>query len=116
LNAVSSQFSSFSSQPTSLQSALLILNFNITQLSPLSTTKHNIINMPYIAVILPSIPEDHKDQFLAKWPEVAEEIKKQPSVLGVSAGPVVAEDGAAATGFKFIQTIGIRFSIHVYVF
>jgi hypothetical protein len=67
--------------------------------------------MPYIAVILPAIPEAAKDQFLAAWPTVAAEIKALPMVLGVSAGPIVAEDGAAASGFKFLQVIGMESDI-----
>ncbi len=63
--------------------------------------------MPFLAVAIPQVPEEHKDQFLAAFPKIAAEIKALPMVLGVSAGPIVAEDGAAASGFKFIQTIGM---------
>jgi hypothetical protein len=68
--------------------------------------------MPFLAVVVPQVPEEHKDQFLAAFPKIAAEIKALPMVLGVWAGPIVAEDGAAASGFKFIQTIGKIFLFH----
>lgn len=62
--------------------------------------------MPYLAVIVPDIPEADKDTFLAAWPTISSGIKALPTVLGVSAGPIVGEDGAAPKEFKFLQTIG----------
>lgn len=62
--------------------------------------------MPFFHIIAPQIPADRKDEFLAAWPTMSADIKAQPGVAGVSAGTVVAEDGAAATEFKFVQCIG----------
>ncbi|KAK2629734.1 hypothetical protein QTJ16_000554 [Diplocarpon rosae] len=61
--------------------------------------------MPYITTIIPGVSAADKDAFLAAWPTVASTLKAQPTVLGVSGGPIVAEDGAAVTDFKFLQTI-----------
>ncbi|TVY75680.1 hypothetical protein LSUE1_G005179 [Lachnellula suecica] len=61
--------------------------------------------MPYLLVVAPTIPEDHKEKFLAAWPQIVEQIKGVPKVLGVSAGPVIGEDGEKPKDFKFIQTI-----------
>jgi len=62
--------------------------------------------MPYFTIVVPTISEENKDRFLEAWPTLKEELKSQPGVAGVSAGPVVAENGAAATEFKFVQCIG----------
>lgn len=62
--------------------------------------------MPFLAIINPQVPEGHQDEFLAALNKIAPEMKAQPGVLGVSAGPIVAEDGAAVTGFKYLETIG----------
>ena len=62
--------------------------------------------MPYIAVIVPHIPEGHKDAFLTAFPKIAAEIKVLPMVLGVSGGPIVEEDAVPVEDFKFLQTIG----------
>lgn len=62
--------------------------------------------MPYISVVIPPVPEADKDTFLAAWPTIAAQMTALPMVLGVTGGPIVAEDGAAAPEFKFLQTIG----------
>ncbi|KAH7381956.1 hypothetical protein BKA64DRAFT_713197 [Cadophora sp. MPI-SDFR-AT-0126] len=64
--------------------------------------------MPYLAVVMPAIPEAHKDEFLTHWPTIAAQMIALPMVLGVSGGPVVGEDGAAVTEFKFLQTIAFK--------
>ncbi|KAH8658526.1 hypothetical protein BGZ61DRAFT_371206 [Ilyonectria robusta] len=64
--------------------------------------------MPYFHIIAPQIPADRKDEFLAAWPTMSADIKAQPGVAGVSAGAVVAEDGAAVTDFKFVQCIAFK--------
>ncbi|KAF7550511.1 hypothetical protein G7Z17_g5677 [Cylindrodendrum hubeiense] len=64
--------------------------------------------MPFFTIIVPNVPAEKKDQFLAAWPTLAADLKSQPGVAGVSAGPVVAEDGAAVTEFKFIQCIAFK--------
>ncbi|KAF7553713.1 hypothetical protein G7Z17_g3462 [Cylindrodendrum hubeiense] len=64
--------------------------------------------MPFFHIIAPKIPADRKDEFLSAWPTMSAEIKSQPGVAGVSAGTVVAEDGAAATEFKFVQCIAFQ--------
>lgn len=69
--------------------------------------------MPFLTFIVPPVPEEGKDQFLAAFPTIAGQIKALPMVLGVSGGVVVAEDGALATSFKFMQTIGI---CHLYLY
>jgi hypothetical protein len=62
--------------------------------------------MPFFSLIIPQVPADSKDEFLAAWPTVAAAMKAQPSVLGVSAGPIVAADGHAVTEFQFLQCLG----------
>lgn len=62
--------------------------------------------MPYLTVVIPPVPAADKDTFLAAWPTIAAQITALPMVLGVSGGPIVGEDGAAVTEFKFLQTIG----------
>ncbi|CAL3968220.1 hypothetical protein PZA11_006792 [Diplocarpon coronariae] len=61
--------------------------------------------MPYLTTIIPSVSAADKDSFLAAWPTIASTLKAQSTVLGVSGGPIVAEDGAPVTEFKFLQTI-----------
>ncbi|KAF8859709.1 hypothetical protein BDZ45DRAFT_349512 [Acephala macrosclerotiorum] len=61
--------------------------------------------MPFLAIINPQVPEGHQDEFLAALNKIAPEMKAQPGVLGVSAGPIVAEDGVPVTGFKYLETI-----------
>ncbi|KAK0111087.1 hypothetical protein ONS95_001465 [Cadophora gregata] len=61
--------------------------------------------MPYLAVIQPPIPEEHKDGFLAQWPSTAAQILAIPTVLGISGGLVVGENGAPTSGFKFFETV-----------
>lgn len=63
--------------------------------------------MPFFSIIIPQIPADSKDDFLAAWPTVAAAMKAQPTVLGVSAGPIVAADGQAVTDFQFLQCLGM---------
>jgi len=62
--------------------------------------------MPYLAVIIPSIPEEHKDKFLAAFPTIAAEMKALPMVLGVSGGEITHMDREEVKDFKFLQTIG----------
>lgn len=62
--------------------------------------------MPFLAIINPQVPEGHENEFLAALNKIAPEMKAQPGVLGVSAGPIVTEDGAPVTGFKYLETIG----------
>lgn len=62
--------------------------------------------MPYLSLIIPQIPAGSKDEFLAAWPTVAAAMKAEPSILGVSAGPIVAADGHAVTEFQFLQCLG----------
>ncbi|KAH7165285.1 hypothetical protein EDB81DRAFT_679020 [Dactylonectria macrodidyma] len=64
--------------------------------------------MPFFTIIVPNIPADKQETFLAAWPTLAADLKAQPGVAGVSAGPVVAEDGAPVTEFKFIQCIAFK--------
>ncbi|KAM0436680.1 hypothetical protein ACHAPT_002389 [Fusarium lateritium] len=64
--------------------------------------------MPFWTIVVPTISEENKGRFLEAWPTLKEELKAQPGVAGVSAGPVVAENGAAATEFKFVQCIAFR--------
>ncbi|KAH8647618.1 hypothetical protein BGZ60DRAFT_228172 [Tricladium varicosporioides] len=61
--------------------------------------------MPYISIIVPPIPEDHKEKFLAHFPTIAKEMKELPMVLGVSGGQILGEDHAEVKEFKFIHTI-----------
>jgi hypothetical protein len=63
--------------------------------------------MPYMTIIIPQVTNDHKDALLGAWPTISKEMKALPSVLGVSGGEIVAQDGAAVTDFKFLQTIGL---------
>ena len=62
--------------------------------------------MPFLSLIIPQIPTGSKDEFLAAWPTVAAAMKAQPSILGLSAGPIVAADGHAVTEFQFLQCLG----------
>ncbi|KAH9208992.1 hypothetical protein DL95DRAFT_394785 [Leptodontidium sp. 2 PMI_412] len=64
--------------------------------------------MPYLTVVIPPVPAADKDTFLAAWPTIAAQITALPMVLGVSGGPIVFEDGAAVTEFKFLQTIAFK--------
>ncbi|KAK7403346.1 hypothetical protein QQX98_010867 [Neonectria punicea] len=64
--------------------------------------------MPIFSIVVPSIPADRKDVFLAAWPTMKADLEAQPGVVGVSAGPVVGEDGAPVTEFKFVQTIAFK--------
>lgn len=61
--------------------------------------------MPYLATIVPQIAAEDKDKFLAAWPAVAAQIKALPTVAGLSAGPILAENSAPVTEFKFLETI-----------
>ncbi|KAK1569474.1 uncharacterized protein LY79DRAFT_584692 [Colletotrichum navitas] len=61
--------------------------------------------MAFFVVITPKIRADKKDEFLATWPKVKEEISKQPGVVGVAGGQVVNESGTPVTEFKYIQTL-----------
>ncbi len=64
--------------------------------------------MPYMTVIIPQVTNEHKDRLLGAWPAISKEMTALPSVLGVSGGQIVAQDGAAVTDFKFLQTIGMH--------
>ncbi|KAF5645902.1 uncharacterized protein FTJAE_2332 [Fusarium tjaetaba] len=64
--------------------------------------------MPIFVITVPEIPSESQDRFLEAWPTLKEDLKSQPAVAGVSAGPVVAENGAAFTGFKFVQTMAFK--------
>jgi hypothetical protein len=59
-----------------------------------------------MTVIIPQVTNEHKDRLLTAWLTIAKEMNALPSVLGVSGGQIVAQDGAAVTDFKFLQTIG----------
>ncbi|RSL40549.1 hypothetical protein CEP54_016090 [Fusarium duplospermum] len=59
--------------------------------------------MPFLAVVIPTIPTEHKEKVLADWPSQKAELKAQPGVLDVLAGPILIEDGAPPTDFKFFQ-------------
>ncbi|KAE8441469.1 hypothetical protein EG329_004925 [Mollisiaceae sp. DMI_Dod_QoI] len=62
--------------------------------------------MPFIAIINPQVPEGREQEFLgALNNKIAPEIKAQPGVIGLSAGPIVGEDFAPVTGFKYLETI-----------
>lgn len=61
--------------------------------------------MPFLVVVTPNIPADRKDEFLGAWPQVKEDIAKQPGVIGVAGGHVINENGTPVTDFKFLQTI-----------
>ncbi|KAI3547022.1 hypothetical protein CSPX01_03854 [Colletotrichum filicis] len=61
--------------------------------------------MPFLVVVTPNIPADKKDEFLGAWPQVKEDIAKQPGVTGVAGGHVINENGTPVTDFKFLQTI-----------
>ncbi|KAL0932689.1 uncharacterized protein CTRU02_211652 [Colletotrichum truncatum] len=61
--------------------------------------------MPFIVAVTPNIPPASKDEFLGVWPSIKAEIAKQPGVLAVSGGEVVAEDATPVTEFKFFQSI-----------
>ncbi|EFQ25875.1 hypothetical protein CGRA01v4_14280 [Colletotrichum graminicola] len=61
--------------------------------------------MAFCVVITPKVRADKKEEFLAAWPKVKEEISKQPGVVRVAGGQVVNESGTPVTEFKYIQTI-----------
>ncbi|KXH25698.1 hypothetical protein CSAL01_03671 [Colletotrichum salicis] len=61
--------------------------------------------MPFLVVVTPNIPADKKDEFLGAWPQIKEDIAKQPGVIGVAGGHVINESGTPVTDFKFLQTI-----------
>jgi hypothetical protein len=63
--------------------------------------------MPYLAIIIPQVTEEHKESLLGAWPMVSKEMNLLPNVAGVSGGQIFAQDGASVTDFKFLQTIGI---------
>jgi hypothetical protein len=65
--------------------------------------------MPYMTVIISQVTNEHKDTFLGAWRTISKEMNDLPSVLGVSGGQIVAQDGAAVTDFKFLQTMGMYF-------
>jgi hypothetical protein len=67
--------------------------------------------MPYLAVIVPEVPQDRKDKLLAAWPTISKEMTALPQVLGVSGGVIVGEDGAPVTSFKWLQTTSNFLSI-----
>lgn len=62
--------------------------------------------MPFLAIVIPTIPAEHKADVLADWPSRKAELKAQPGVLDVLAGPILIEDGVPPTDFKFFQGIG----------
>lgn len=62
--------------------------------------------MPYLTIIVAPLLNEAKDKLVSAWPAQAEEINALPQVLGTRGGVVVAEDGAAATDFQFLQTMG----------
>ncbi|KAM5351196.1 hypothetical protein ACJ41O_003919 [Fusarium nematophilum] len=66
--------------------------------------------MPFFTIVVPEIPAESQERFLSAWPTLQADLKAQPGVAGVSAGPVVAENGAAVTDFKFIQCIAFKTS------
>ncbi|KAI8711081.1 hypothetical protein NCS52_01483500 [Fusarium sp. LHS14.1] len=61
--------------------------------------------MPFLAIVVPTIPAEHKTNVLADWPSQKAELKAQPGVLDVLAGPILIEDGVPTTDFKFFQGI-----------
>ncbi|KAJ4132376.1 hypothetical protein NW754_015191 [Fusarium falciforme] len=61
--------------------------------------------MPFLAIVIPTIPAEHKADVLADWPSRKAELKAQPGVLDVLAGPILIEDGVSPTDFKFFQGI-----------
>ncbi|KAJ4178626.1 hypothetical protein NW767_014819 [Fusarium falciforme] len=61
--------------------------------------------MPFLAIVIPTIPAEHKADVLADWPSRKAELKAQPGVLDVLAGPILIEDGVPPTDFKFFQGI-----------
>ncbi|KAH7333158.1 hypothetical protein BKA65DRAFT_40792 [Rhexocercosporidium sp. MPI-PUGE-AT-0058] len=60
--------------------------------------------MPYLSVVVLPVPQADKDEFLAAWPTIAAKMSALPMVQGVTGGPIVGEDGAPTTEFKFLQT------------
>ncbi|KAI9050287.1 hypothetical protein LZ554_005454 [Drepanopeziza brunnea f. sp. 'monogermtubi'] len=64
--------------------------------------------MPFIAVVIPNIRQEEKDNFLASWPAAVAAMKANPLVQGVSGGLIVAEDGAPVTDFKFMEIVGFK--------
>lgn len=69
--------------------------------------------MPYLAIIIPQVTEEHKEGLLGAWPMISKEMNALPNVVGVSGGQIVAQDGAAVTDFKFLQTIGTSPNMHL---
>jgi len=67
------------------------------------------IKMPYMSIIIPQVSNEHKEKLLGAWPTISKEINALPSVLGVTGALIVAQDGAAVTDFKFVQTMGSFF-------
>ena len=65
--------------------------------------------MPYLTLIASQIPAQHKSAFLLAWPAIAARLNADPTVLGISAGEVLLDNGKPATEFKFVQTMGTYF-------
>lgn len=49
-----------------------------------------------IVLMTPAISEENKERFLEAWPTLKEELKAQPGVAGVSAGPKSATRSTAS--------------------
>ncbi|PNP57328.1 hypothetical protein FNYG_15234 [Fusarium nygamai] len=64
--------------------------------------------MPIFVITVLEIPFESQERFLGAWPTLKEDLKYQPGVAGVSAGPIIAEEGAAFAGFKFVQTLAFN--------
>ncbi|KUJ14096.1 uncharacterized protein LY89DRAFT_590976 [Mollisia scopiformis] len=61
--------------------------------------------MPFITLINPQVPAGKETEFLAAIEKAIPEMKAQPGVLGISAGPIVAIDGKAISELKYIETV-----------
>ncbi|KAK2042066.1 hypothetical protein LZ31DRAFT_577328 [Colletotrichum somersetense] len=61
--------------------------------------------MVFYVVVTPNVRADKKDEFLARWAAIKGEFEKQPGVLGVAGGPVVAEGETPVTEFKYLQAV-----------
>ncbi|OHF03915.1 hypothetical protein CORC01_00777 [Colletotrichum orchidophilum] len=61
--------------------------------------------MPFLVIISPNIPADKQAELEAAWPQIKEDISKQPGVIGVAGGQVVNESGTPVTEPKFVHTI-----------
>jgi len=86
---------------------------NIFQNHLLPSQQLNLTKMPYLAIIIPQVTEEHRESLLGAWPIISKEMNALPNVVGVSGGQIVAQDGAGVTDFKFLQTIGTSSNMHL---